>query len=284
MSQILVSTKESLRSQVALWRRNDLSIGFIPTMGALHQGHLVLIQHAAQTCDRVCVSIFVNPKQFGENEDFDRYPRPETRDQEFLRESACHLIYRPSVESLYSPDFETQIRLPFLSQGLCGQSRPDFFPGVAVVVTKLLAQVAPDRVVFGEKDFQQLQTIVKRLVSDLDFPVQVDGVPTVREADGLACSSRNAYLTPSQRAIAPHLYRILRQTAANLLNSPVDATLDHAIQSLYALGFDQVDYLSLCDANTLQTLSQVTPYARLFAAVYLGKTRLIDNFPLTLYS
>ena len=283
MSQILVSTKESLRSRIALWRRHDLTIGFIPTMGALHQGHLALIQHAAQTCDRVCVSIFVNPKQFGQNEDFDRYPRPETRDQELLRESACDLIYRPSVESLYSPDFQTQIRLPFLSQGLCGQSRPDFFPGVAVVVTKLLSQVAPDRVVFGEKDFQQLQ-IVKRLVTDLDLPVQVDGVPTVREPDGLAYSSRNAYLTPSQRAIAPHLYQILRQTAANLSNGPVNPTLDHAIHSLYALGFDKVDYLSLCDANTLQTLSQVTPYARLFAAVYLGKTRLIDNFPLTLYS
>ena len=269
-----------MRQQINLWKRQNRRIGFVPTMGALHRGHYALVEHANKMCDHVCVSIFVNPKQFAPTEDFDRYPRPEARDLELLAEWPCSLIYRPSVESLYPPEFDTQIHVPSLSNRLCGSSRPHFFSAVALIVTKLLCQVSPDVVVFGEKDYQQLQ-IVKRLVADLDLPVQVESVATVRESDGLACSSRNNYLTPEQRSIAPHLYRILRQTANALYhNNAIDTLIDDAIDALYSAGFDSVDYLRLCDSQTLQTLSQVTSPARLAAAVYLGETRLIDNIPL----
>ncbi len=205
-------TVPALRQTVANWRREGLRFALVPTMGALHAGHLALIARGLQLADRVVASVFINPTQFGPHEDFASYPRRESEDAALLAQAGAHALFAPTVDAMYPEGFSTAISVGGPSEGLCGTFRPGHFSGVATVVTKLLLQAGPDVALFGEKDYQQLQ-VIRRMVRDLDIPVLIEGVPTVREADGLALSSRNAYLTAEQRAIAPLLNRTLRAMA-----------------------------------------------------------------------
>jgi pantoate--beta-alanine ligase len=269
-----------LRRQVAGWRAAGERIGLVPTMGALHVGHLALVAAAQARCRRTIVSIFVNPKQFGPREDFSSYPRPEADDLDRLSKAGVDLAFMPAVEEVYPQGFATTISVGGPSQGLCGAHRPGHFDGVATVVAKLLIQAAPDAAFFGEKDYQQLM-VVRRMARDLDLPVEIIGVPTVREADGLALSSRNVYLSAEERRVAPNLYRMLQQVADDIAGGAAPAPILHrATTALMQLGF-RVEYLEMRDAASLQPLSAppVAP-ARLLAAVHLGKTRLIDNIPI----
>jgi len=269
----------ALRERVATWRGAGERIGLVPTMGALHAGHLALVAAAQARCRRVVVSIFVNPRQFGPREDFGSYPRPEADDLAKLAAAGVDLAFIPGVDEMYPAGFATTISVGGPSEGLCGAHRPAHFDGVATVVAKLLIQAAPDTAFFGEKDYQQLM-VVSRLAADLNLPVEIVGVPTVREADGLALSSRNAYLSAEERRIAPLLHRALHEAAADIARgAPPAPILARAIVALGAAGF-VVEYFELRDAATLAPLaaSAVHP-ARLLAAVHLGRTRLIDNTP-----
>jgi pantoate--beta-alanine ligase len=249
-------------------------------MGALHQGHLALVARARELAPRVVASLFVNPTQFGPNEDFVRYPRDEAADAAKFAAAGAHLLYAPSVEEMYPPGFVVRVDPGPIAERLCGAFRPGHFIGVATVVTKLLLQAHPDVACFGEKDFQQLQ-IIRRVARDLDIPIRIEGVPTVREPDGLALSSRNAYLSAAERAIAPALQRMLTATAVRIMAgaAPGDAAAEGARMLLEA-GFTKVDYVGACDAETLEPLARRDRPGRLLAAVWLGRTRLIDNVPL----
>lgn len=273
-----VRTIEELRERVKAWRSQGLRIGFVPTMGALHDGHITLVKTAKARCDRVVVSIFVNPTQFGPNEDFDAYPRTEESDLNRLAGAQADLVYLPSVAIMYPPGTSTTVNVTGLTEGLCGAARPGHFQGVATVVTKLLLQVLPDAAFFGEKDYQQLKTIT-RMARDLDIPVEIMGVPTVREADGLALSSRNVYLSPAQRQQALAIPRTLNAVAARLADgSDAGPHLAWGVDELLRGGFDSVDYLELCDAEELTPLAHVGGRpARLIVAARIGKTRLLDN-------
>ena len=273
-----VRTVADLRAQVRAWRQDGLRVGFVPTMGALHRGHLSLIETALGRADRVVASVFVNPSQFGPNEDFSAYPRQEGTDAGLLAGAGAHLLFAPTVAEMYPPGFATTVTVTGVSAGLCGEVRPGHFAGVATVVTKLLLQALPDVAVFGEKDYQQLQ-VIRRLVRDLDIPVAVIGAPTVREADGLALSSRNAYLSPEQRAIAPAMFRVLTALAERLRNCDEAAAplLAAGCEDLRYAGFASVDYLELRDTETLAPLTHADRPARLLVAARLGKARLIDN-------
>lgn len=273
-----VRTIPDLRAQVRAWRALGMRIGFVPTMGALHDGHITLVQTAKSHCDKVVVSIFVNPTQFGPNEDFDAYPRNEAADLDKLIKAHADLAYLPTAEIMYPPDTSTTVNVTGLTEGLCGASRPGHFQGVTTVVTKLLLQVLPDAAFFGEKDYQQLKTIT-RMARDLDIPTEIVGVPTVREADGLALSSRNVYLSPQQRALALAVPRTLQAVAARLADGSDAVThLAWGRGELLRGGFDSVDYLELCDAEDLTPLSRIGPRrARLIVAARIGKTRLLDN-------
>jgi pantoate--beta-alanine ligase len=277
----LVRKIADLRMQVSLWRKDEERIGLVPTMGALHAGHLALVRATRAECDRVVVTIFVNPKQFAPNEDLASYPRRESADLEMLRSSGVDLVFVPSVGEIYPPGFATTVRVSGLTEGLCGAHREGHFDGVATVVTKLLIQSLPDIAYFGEKDYQQL-TVVRRLARDLDIPVRITGVPTVREADGLALSSRNAYLSPEERRIAPGLARALRSAVAALVQDPraVRAELARASATLEKAGF-AVEYVEVRETDTLTPVTaEITAPSRILAAVYLGRTRLIDNMPI----
>ncbi|MEO5375490.1 MAG: pantoate--beta-alanine ligase [Alphaproteobacteria bacterium] len=278
----VIRTVEAVRGQVAEWRRLGLKVGLVPTMGALHDGHLTLVREAGRRVDRVVVSIFVNPMQFGPNEDFERYPRREEGDRALLATAGAHLLFAPGVAEIYPPGFATTVTVSGVSEGLCGDFRPGHFAGVATVVAKLLLQVLPDVALFGEKDYQQLQ-VIRRMVRDLDIPVAVDGVPTVREADGLAMSSRNAYLDPAGRRQAAALYAALSAVAAAVkAGEPIDAATADGRARLVAAGFTSIDYLEVRDAETLAPLSTAaaaTRPARVIVAAWLGSTRLIDNIP-----
>jgi len=277
----IARTIADLRSRIALWRNSDLQVGLVPTMGALHDGHLALVRAAQAECDRVVASIFVNPKQFAPNEDLAAYPRREAADLAMLRAAGVALVFMPAVAEIYPPGFATTVRVAGLTDCLCGAHRAGHFDGVATVVTKLLLQSLPDAAYFGEKDYQQL-LVVRRLARDLDIPVQIAGVPTMREADGLALSSRNAYLTPKERRIAPGLARALRRIVAALSADPDAVARETARGSadLEHAGF-AVEYLEIREADTLVSVTAtVTAPARVFAAVHLGRTRLIDNIPI----
>jgi len=266
-----------IRRFVAASRAQSATIGFVPTMGALHAGHLALVQAARAQCRRVIVSIFVNPTQFGPNEDLAAYPRDEAGDARKLREAGADVLYMPDVSEMYGEGFSTSVRVKDLSQGLCGDFRPVHFEGVATVVTKLLLQVFPDAAFFGEKDYQQLQ-IIKRLVCDLNIPVRIESVPTLRESDGLALSSRNLYLSPEERTIAPSLYRILKSATDDIRGGQaIAARAERAITELRAAGFAKIDYLEVRDAQTLEPITKLSRPARILAAAWLGRTRLIDN-------
>ena len=276
----VVRSVAELRAVVAGWRRAGETVALIPTMGYLHEGHLALVRRGRELADRTVATLFVNPTQFGPTEDLARYPRDEAGDAAKLAGAGCDLLFAPTVAEMYPPGFATSIAVGGVSQGLCGAFRPQMFGGVALVVTKLLLQALPDVAVFGEKDYQQLQ-VIRRFVRDLDIPVRIEGAPTVREADGLALSSRNSYLTPAERRVAPTLNRVLVQAAADLAGGAREAgpVLAEAKARLLAAGFASVDYVELRDAETLAPLERVAGPARLLAAAWLGKARLIDNIP-----
>ena len=274
----IVRTVAELRGRVKAWRAAGAVIGLVPTMGGLHDGHLALVRAALAACGRVVVSIFVNPTQFGSGEDFARYPRNEAQDAKRLAELGAHLLFAPSAEHIYPDGFATTVTVKGVGEGLCGAHRPGHFDGVATVVTKLLLAALPDVAYFGEKDYQQLQ-VIKRLVLDLDIPVAVEAVPTVREADGLALSSRNLYLSPEERAIAAALNRVLAEVAARLAADKTAGAgaIAWGLKELEAAGFTRIDYLEVRDAETLEPVDKIARPARVLAAVWLGQIRLIDN-------
>ena len=274
-------TVADLRAHLAKWRKAGETVALVPTMGALHDGHLSLIELAKRSADRVVVSVFVNPTQFGPREDYRAYPRDEAGDLDKLGRAGADLAYLPDGAEMYPAGFSTTVKVCDLTRDLCGGARPNHFEGVATVVTKLLMQCGPDIAVFGEKDYQQLLA-VKRLVHDLDMPVEILSAPIVREPDGLALSSRNAHLTPAQRKNAPVLYQTIAEIARDLESGRgCDATLVKARFKLEAAGF-RVDYVSVRDPITLKTLEGPVRRARVLAAAYLGQTRMIDNVPVPL--
>ena len=275
----VVRTVAELRAQVRAWRAAGERVGFAPTMGALHEGHLSLVRLAREHADRVVVSLFVNPIQFGPNEDFDAYPRSEAADAELLGSVGCDLLFAPGVAEMYPPGFSTTVTVSGVSEPLDGAARPGHFAGVATVVAKLLNQCGPDVAVFGEKDYQQLQ-VIRRLVRDLDLAVEIVGAPTARADDGLALSSRNAYLTPAERQVAPVLARALQAAREHLrAGAPVAEAEADAMAALVAAGFGPIDYVEVRAAEDLGRLGPgpITTPARILAAARLGKTRLIDN-------
>ncbi len=277
----IVRTVAELRARIAEWRRAGLTVGLVPTMGALHAGHLSLVARTLREADRAVATIFVNPSQFGPNEDFTRYPRQEALDAAKLATVGTHLLFVPTVEEMYPAGFSTSVSVGGLTDCLCGLSRPGHFGGVATVVTKLLLQALPDVAVFGEKDYQQLM-VIRRLVRDLDIPVRIVGSRTIREPDGLALSSRNAYLSPDQRAVAPTIHRVLTTIAERCAEGePACGPLAWGRARLAEVGFGTIDYLDLRCAETLATLPEARPPARVFAAAWLGRTRLIDNLAVT---
>lgn len=279
----VIRTVAEVRAQVARWRADGLTVGLVPTMGALHDGHLTLVREAGKRADRVVVSIFVNPTQFGPNEDFERYPRREDQDRALLASAGADVLFAPGITEIYPPGFATTVTVSGLTEGLCGPLRPGHFAGVATVVAKLLLQVLPDVALFGEKDYQQLQ-VIRRLTRDLDIPVTIEGVPTVREADGLAMSSRNAYLSPPERARAVALYQAMAAVAEVVRGgASVAGATAEARSRLTGAGFTAIDYIEVRDAETLAPLdatSAATRPGRIIAAAWMGKTRLIDNIPL----
>ncbi len=273
----IVRTVGDLRKRVGAWRAEGYRVGLVPTMGALHEGHLSLVKRALDIADRVVGTVFVNPKQFGLGEDLDTYPRDETGDANKLEGAGCHLLFAPEVAEMYRADATTRVSVAGLGDLLEDTYRPGFFTGVATVVTKLLLQALPDIAVFGEKDYQQLQ-VIRRLVSDLDIPVAVEGAPTVREADGFALSSRNVYLTQEQRRIAPVLFTTVTTMEHRARAGEDPAMLEEwAAFQLISVGFDKVDYVTIRDAETLGTGPEPGRPRRILAAAWLGKVRLIDN-------
>ena len=259
------------------WREAGEKIALVPTMGALHAGHMALVEAAKAEADRVVASIFVNPLQFGPSEDLDRYPRQEAEDAELLAHHGCDLLWLPTADQLYPPGFSTTVSVAGVSERWDGASRPSHFAGVATVVAKLLTAVRPDLAFFGEKDFQQL-AVIRRMEADLGLGVEIRGVPTVRDADGLALSSRNAYLSPDERARAVSLPQALEQAREAILGGePVEAALGDAKCKLVDAGFNRIDYVALVDAATLEPLQAASGEMRLIAAAVIGTTRLIDN-------
>ena len=277
-----VRTKADLRARVSAWRGAGETIALVPTMGALHVGHGALIDAARGAANRVVASLFVNPTQFGPHEDFAAYPRDEAADAAFLTRADVDLLYAPAVAEMYPDGFATTVSVAGLGDRLCGAVRPGHFHGVATVVMKLLIQAGPDFAFFGEKDFQQL-VIIRRAAADLDLPVRIEGVPTVRESDGLAVSSRNAYLDPAHRAIAPALHGALQDAARRIAaGAEISLACEEGAAALGTAGFDKVDYFACVDARTLAPLAAPSPPARLLAAAHLGRARLIDNIALAL--
>ena len=275
----IVRRTEDLRATIAPWRAAGQRVGLVPTMGALHEGHMALVHRARSECDRVVVTIFLNPKQFNAAADLAHYPRDLAGDCAMLAAAGVDLVFAPEAGEMYPDGFATTVSVAGLTDCLCAQARPGHMDGVATVVTKLLLQAQPDAAYFGEKDFQQL-LVVRRLVRDLCVPVRIGAVPVVRDADGLALSSRNVFLTPAQRRQAPSLHRAL-QTAAGRLIAGGDTAkeLARAHEALVKAGFDKIDYVELRRGDTLAPLAYAEPPARLFAAAWLGQTRLIDNVP-----
>lgn len=279
MKPKLVRTLAALRRDTGLWRHQGLRYAVVPTMGAIHSGHTHLVSEGLKRADRVITTIFVNPKQFAAHEDLDKYPRDEDGDVRKLGDAGCHLIFLPAPEEMYPADFSTTVSLTGPAKaGLEDKFRPQFFAGVATVVAKLFIQTGADYAMFGEKDYQQLN-VVTRMARDLDIPIEVIGVPTVREEDGLAKSSRNVYLSKAERQQALAIYRNLTMAAERIRAgvTPQTATRS-ASRMLMALGF-KVDYVTARNAETLATPKVAGEPLRLLAAAWLGKTRLIDNIP-----
>jgi pantoate--beta-alanine ligase len=273
----IVRSVPELRHRVAEWRNAGEVVGRAPTVGALHPGHLSLVERARAYATIACASIFVNPTQFGPNEDYEVYPRDESGDIDKLAAAGAQLVFIPHVQEMYPPGAVTQVAVPGIGDILEGEFRPGFFTGVATVVAKLLIQVMPDIAIFGEKDYQQLQ-VIKRMVADLHLPVRIEGSRTQREADGLAMSSRNVYLSADERRIAPMLFQTIT-AVANDVAAGADAGVraSHATTQLCDAGFGRVDYVTVRDAASLEPWPGATSPGRVLAAAWLGRTRLIDN-------
>lgn len=274
----VVRSVAALRAATQPHRREGKRIGLVPTMGALHQGHLELVKSARRHAGFVVATIFVNPLQFNPAEDLDAYPRDEATDLNLLAATGADLVFAPNVAEMYPKNFSTEVKVDGLTKYLDGPARPGHFEGVATVVTKLFNQAQPDIACFGEKDFQQLQ-VIRRLTRDLDLPIEIVPVPTVRDEDGLAMSSRNRYLKPSERTIALAIHREMKRAADIVRDGRAScaAAAADAAQALLAAGFDKVDYFSIVDADRLAPIERVTGPARIAVAAWLGRTRLIDN-------
>ena len=275
----VVRSVAALRETVSGWKRQGFTVGFVPTMGALHEGHLALVREAGRRADRVVASVFVNPAQFAAHEDLGAYPRQEARDADLLAGAGCALMYAPTVEEMYPADASTTVSVGPPAEGLEGDCRPQMFGGVALVVAKLLNQVQPDVAVFGEKDYQQL-IVIRRMARDLDFATAIAGVPTIRDGHGLALSSRNAYLSEAELEVARRLNGVLAEAGARAgAGQPVNGIEAAAREALLTAGFGHVDYVAIRRADDLAPFADgiVDGPARVLAAAWLGKTRLIDN-------
>lgn len=277
---IICKTKGEVKERLAGWRAEGLSVGAAPTMGALHEGHLSLIDVVKTKSDRAVATIFVNPLQFGPNEDLETYPRDLEKDLELLKARGCDLVFTPDRDALFAADFSTNISVGGLRENHCAVARPQFFDGVATIVAKLLLILRPDCAAFGEKDYQQLM-VIKRMVRDLDMDVDIIGAPIVRESDGLAMSSRNLYLSDAERKAAPALIESISYAASQLEQgsgewAPVKAS---AIKQIEEFGALKTEYVNLVDAETLELLDVADRPARILSAAWFGKTRLIDNVP-----
>lgn len=276
---IVIRSIADLRQQREAWRRTGEMVGLVPTMGALHTGHLSLVERALAFSTLTMVTLFVNPTQFAPGEDFERYPRDEAGDLAKLEAAGVAAVFAPEVAEMYPPGSLTRVSVPQLGDMLEGECRPGFFTGVATVVAKLLILVQPDVALFGEKDYQQL-LVIRRLVADLHLPVTIEAGRTIREADGLALSSRNTYLSAAERRIAPSLYRVISRLAADVAAGADSAQrAEAATADLLAAGFSRVDYVTVRDGETLQPWSDRRRRGRVVAAAWLGRTRLIDNVP-----
>ena len=278
-SLLVVRSVAELRAAVRDWKRQGLTVGLVPTMGALHDGHLALVREAVQRADRVVVSNFVNPTQFAPTEDLARYPRQQAEDARLLSGVGCPLMFAPAPEDMYPEGFATSIAVTGPAMGLEGDFRPQMFGGVALVVTKLFNQVQPDLAVFGEKDYQQLM-VIRRFVRDLDLPVEIIGAPTQRDETGLALSSRNDYLSDAELAVARRLNVILAEAAAGAAaGRPLPGVERDAYSAILKAGFERIDYVAVRHAEDLSPFRDgvVDAPARILAAAWLGKTRLIDN-------
>ncbi|OGP70905.1 MAG: pantoate--beta-alanine ligase [Deltaproteobacteria bacterium RBG_13_58_19] len=275
--EIITDLKE-MQARVQGWRARGLKIVLVPTMGFFHPGHLSLMEYGRTRGDRLVVSLFVNPTQFGPAEDYGRYPRDLERDAALAQKTGVDVLYTPGVDQMYPPGYQTYVTVEKVSQGLCGASRPGHFRGVATVVLKLFHQIQPHNAIFGEKDYQQL-AVIRRMVTDLDLPVTIEGRPIVREADGLAMSSRNTYLTPEERAAALCLYRSLKEAQALVAAGERDREkiLAGVRKIITETPHTRVDYLALVHPETLEEVDTLKGAACLALAVWLGKTRLIDN-------
>ncbi|WP_097090566.1 pantoate--beta-alanine ligase [Novosphingobium sp. Chol11] len=267
----------SLRTAIDAMKSVGRPVALVPTMGALHEGHMALVEEARRHAGHVVVSIFVNPRQFGANEDLDAYPRREAKDAQMLQAAGVDALWAPTPQVMYPEGYATNISVSGITEGLDGAARPGHFDGVATVVTKLFNQVQPDVALFGEKDYQQL-AMIRQMVRDLDMRIEIIGVPTQRAEDGLALSSRNAYLTDEERKEALALPRALGEAARQMeKGASVEAAIAKAITMLSAHGFEPIDYVTLCDAVTLEPMHVLDRPARLLGAAKLGRTRLIDN-------
>jgi pantoate--beta-alanine ligase len=274
----IITNPKEMQARSRSWREAGRRIAFVPTMGYFHEGHLSLMRYGREVGDRLVVSLFVNPTQFGPAEDFDRYPRDPERDAHLAREVGVDVLYTPGVAEMYPEGYQTYVTVEALSRNLCGASRPGHFRGVATVVLKLFHQVLPHLAIFGEKDYQQL-VIIKRMVRDLDLPVEVVGRPIVREPDGLAMSSRNTYLSPEERQSALSLYRALKaaRRLVSARKNQREEILEVVREIILKEPHTRIDYLALVDPETLEEVDKVSPAARLALAVWVGNTRLIDN-------
>ncbi len=273
----IIRDPQALAVALKALKQGGESLALVPTMGALHAGHMALVAEARKRADRVAASIFVNPMQFGPQEDLARYPRQEDADAAMLREAGCDMLWLPTAQQIYPEGFATSVSVAGVSERWEGEARPGHFEGVATVVAKLLITVMPDVALFGEKDFQQL-AVIRRMTADLGLPVEIVGVPTLRDRDGLALSSRNAYLNRDERSLAPALPHSLERARERIIaGEPVGPVLAEAKQALVNAGFLKIDYLALVDAATLEPLSKPHGEMRLLAAATLGGTRLIDN-------
>ncbi len=277
MTPEIIRTLVELRSKVAGWKAAGESVAVVPTMGALHQGHLSLVRAAKEACDRVIVTIFINPKQFNNPEDYKNYPRTEEEDARKLIALKADVVYVPDGEQMYPNGFATTESVEGMTQGLCGAHRAGHFDGVATIVTKLFTQTHADKAFFGEKDYQQLQ-VVTRLARDLDLPIEVIGCPTIREEDGLAMSSRNLLLSDRARTWAPELHRAMEEMSEGLLaGGDLETLRAAAVSRVERAGFTQVEYLDLRSADQLELMTTPNRPARLLAAAWLAGVRLIDN-------